>query len=192
MGLRSRRRQTPWIRPLILCALLFSLGVLVFQVIQSKTNAPFKPLLPGDTIPASLTYITADEQALTLIESAHTNPLVLVYYRGGFCNYCVAHLNELNQVNTAIQAAGYQLIAVSQDPPDILAKTKEAHGLTYQLVSDPALTGAKHFGIQHKESGRLLPHPSVFVINTRGVIVFAHTDTNYKKRLATDALLGVL
>jgi peroxiredoxin len=30
----------------------------------------------------------------------------------------------------------------------------------------------------------LLPHPAVFVVNTNGVIRFAHVDSNYKVRLA--------
>lgn len=192
MGLRSRRRRNPWIRPLIFFGLLFSFGVLSFQVIRSKTTRIATPLVQGDTIPASLTYTTANNQILNVLETASIKPLVLVYYRGDFCSYCITHLTELNSINTAIQASGYQLIAVSPDPPDIFAKTKKDHGLTYPLVSDPALTGAKKLGIQHKESGRLLPHPSVFVINNRGVIVFAHTDTNYKQRLSTDALLGLL
>jgi peroxiredoxin len=38
-------------------------------------------------------------------------------------------------------------------------------------------------------SDHILPHPSVFVVDTSGIIRFAHADTNFKVRLAASKVL---
>jgi|GEM_PF-1461135 peroxiredoxin len=192
MGLRSRRRQQSSVRKFIIIGLLISVALVVFQFVQTASDQAFKPLTKGDKIPETLQYTRVNNQPFNLLNATQEKPVVLVYYQGSFCTYCVTHLNELNQIESAIQTAGYQLIAVSPDSPSVLAKTQKENNLTYSLVSDTHMEGAKHFGIVDQDTDRKLPKPSVFVINNRGTIVFSHTDTDYKKRLSTDAILGVL
>ncbi|MDA8575935.1 redoxin domain-containing protein [Candidatus Marinamargulisbacteria bacterium] len=192
MGLRSRRRRQSSVRKFIIVGLLISVALLVFQFIQTASNQAFKPLTKGDKIPDTLQYTRINNQAVNLLNTAKEKPVVLIYYQGGSSTDCVIHLNELNQIQSDIQAAGYQLIAVSPDSTSVLDTTQKENNLIYMLASDASLQGAKHFGIIDQINGKQITKPSVFVINNRGTIVFSHTDTDYKKRLSTDAILGVL
>jgi peroxiredoxin len=104
-----------------------------------------------------------------------------------------------------------QLIAISMDQPSKLRETMQKDRLDYTLLSDSDATAAKAFGISFKvddatleklksykvdldaaagNSNHILPHPAVFVVNTRGVIRFAHVNTDYKVRLEPAKVLG--
>jgi len=192
MGLRSRRRRQSSVRKFIIIGLLISVALLVFQFVQTASNQAFKPLTKGDKIPDTLQYTRINNQAVNLLNTAKEKPVVLIYYQGGSSTDCVIHLNELNQIQSDIQAAGYQLIAVSPDSTSVLDTTQKENNLMYMLASDASLQGAKYFGIIDQINGKQITKPSVFVINNRGVIVFAHTDSNTTQRLSTDAILGVL
>ncbi len=106
---------------------------------------------------------------------------------------------------------GYQVLAVSPDQPEELRKTVDKQHLTYQLLSDsdmvlsrafgiafrvddPTLEKYSGFGIDLEQSSgcshHLLPVPAVYIVDTRGVIRFAHWDPDYKKRLDPEALLS--
>jgi peroxiredoxin len=68
-----------------------------------------------------------------------------------------------------------------------------AFGIAFR-VDDPTLEKYSGFGIDlEKSSGRshhLLPVPAVYIVDTRGVIRFAHWDPDYKKRLDPESLLS--
>ena len=67
-----------------------------------------------------------------------------------------------------------------------------AFGIAFQ-VDEATLGEYKGYGIDLEEasgeSHHLLPVPSVFLIDTDGVVRFVHYDPNYEERLENDALL---
>ncbi len=106
---------------------------------------------------------------------------------------------------------GYQLIAVSADRPSHLRRSIDRHSLTYTLLSDSAMTGARAFGLawvmppgmvtrynlinMHVADGsgldhHIVPVPGVFVLDMAGVIRFRHANPNHRERLDVKALLA--
>ncbi len=106
---------------------------------------------------------------------------------------------------------GYQLLAVSADRPSHLRRSIHRHSLTYTLLSDSAMTGARAFGLAwvmpsgmvaryklirmdvEDASGldhHIVPVPGVFVLDTAGVIRFRHANPNHRVRLDVQALLA--
>ena len=67
-----------------------------------------------------------------------------------------------------------------------------AFGLVFR-VDDPMLEKYRSFGIDLEQaSGRdhhMLPVPAVYIVDTQGIIRFAHWDADYKKRLEPEGLL---
>lgn len=167
-------------------------------------------LTVGDAAP-NVTLRTPNDAPFDLADAYSARPAMVIFYRGGWCPYCNQHLKDVAEVQNQLRDAGLQVIAISPDRPLELKKTLRKHDLPYQLLSDSdmqaaeafevafevdasTLTQYKEYGIDLEEaSGRdhhKLPVPSVYIIDTEGVIRFAHSDPDYKVRLSQKELLA--
>lgn len=143
-------------------------------------------------------------------------PAVMIFYRGGWCPYCNAHMGQLKAAEATLRQRGYEVLFMSSDRPEILFSSLkddiEKEVAHYTLLSDADAQVARAFGVafqvdaatveQYKGFGidleqtqgnaaHVLPVPSVFVIGKDGKIVFAHFDPDYKERLSAEKLLAV-
>ncbi len=169
------------------------------------------PLGEGDKAPNAMLR-RPDGQEVDLDDLYAVKPTVLIFYRGGWCPYCNTHLGQIATVESELLSMGYQILAVSPDRPEELRKTADKQGLNYLLLSDSDMVLSRAFGIAFRvddptlekysgfgidleqSSGRghhLLPVPALYIVDTRGVIRFAHWDPDYKKRLDPEELLSV-
>ncbi len=167
------------------------------------------PVEVGATAP-DIPLTRADGVAPTVHALAAEAPMVLVFYRGGWCPYCNRHLAALGAVEAELRDLGYRIHAVSIDRPEKVAEAATAADFDYALYSDADAEAARAFGLAFRvdaetyekligyginleeASGRdhhLLPVPAVFLIDREARIRFRHFNPNYKERLATDELL---
>ncbi len=168
------------------------------------------PLLVGSTVP-SLTLQTVENVSFDLTAAMAKKPTILIFYRGSWCPYCNRHFSELQEIESELVELGYQIIAISPDTPENLNQSLEKHKMNYQLLSDSKMEAAKAFGIAFKvdsptiekyekygidlkeasgEEHNLLPVPSVFLINTDGIIQFHYVNPNYSVRLKKEVILA--
>jgi peroxiredoxin len=140
-------------------------------------------------------------------------PTLLIFYRGGWCPFCSAHLGEIVMIEDDLAALGVQVLAASPDRPEKLLESIEDRDLGYQLLSDSDMTLTRNFGLAYRVDAEqaagyatsgfdlveasgyehhLLPVPAVYLIDTEGTIRFAHWDPDYRQRIATEALLGAV
>ena len=139
-----------------------------------------------------------------LYAELESGPVVLVFYRGGWCPYCTVHLRRFQRILTKFRAAGTQLIAVSPQLPDGSLLTREMNGLKFPLLSDVGNHVARRFGVAcrlpeklvglHGKLGlclalangidgrRELPFPATFVIETDRRIRSLQVDLDYAHR----------
>lgn len=172
-----------------------------------------KFLKKGDALPDTR-VLTETGQPVRLRDLVKEKPSVLIFYRGGWCPYCTEHLSALAEIEKDILAAGHQILAISPDQPSKLTSTPDRAKLGYRLFSDSSMETAKAFGITFQvpddlvkkykndyridieaASGKthhLLPHPAVYIVDTDGVIRFAHVNEDYKVRLEPDKILKAL
>ncbi len=168
------------------------------------------PLQIGDTV----SIATLNNTSPLLYQKLSEKPIVLIFYRGGWCPYCNVHLKELQGIEKNIIQKGYTLIAVSPDKSSTLNAHKSKKNLHITMVSDSDMKLAQAFGVAFKvqksmvkkyldsysidlvkDSGKnhnLLPVPSVFILNKSRVIQYVYTNANYKVRLSGAELLNVL
>lgn len=86
---------------------------------------------------------------------------------------------------------GFQILAISPDPPEKLKETAGKNELEYELLSDAKFAAAKGFGIAFQQEGRRpLPVPAVFIVGTDGRIRFQYVNPNYSVRLDGSVLLA--
>ncbi len=179
----------------------------------ANSSAETKPIAVGVVAPeANLKSLDGKDIKLRAIVKG--KPTVLIFYRGGWCPFCNAHLSELAMIEADIRKRGYQIIALSPDVPAELAKMAEKDHLSYKLYSDSTADAMKKFGVAfrvddetytkyrdnfkidlEKSSGQshhLLPVPSVFILDSAGKIIYAHSDPDYRVRLKGSELLKAL
>ena len=150
-----------------------------------------------------LTLPDALNQSTSLSTLWQRGPLVLIFYRGGWCPYCNLELRAWQQQLSALAALGAQLVAVSPQTPDNSLTTAEKNELAFPVLSDSALQAATAFGVAFEMpqplidlyssvgndlpvlngNGRwVLPLPATYVIGTDGRICYAHIESDYRER----------
>jgi len=149
---------------------------------------------------------------VTLFERLAHGPVVLSFYRGGWCPYCNLELKALQAALPRIESLGATLIAVSPQLPDESLSTVQKNALDYSVLSDLGSEVAKSFGVAFDLSeelrpiydkfghglpkvngaGWLLPIPATYVIDRDGTIALAFVDTDYRTRLEPDAIVSAL
>jgi peroxiredoxin len=140
-------------------------------------------------------------------------PLVLIFYRGGWCPYCNLELRAWQQQLPALKLRGANLVAVSPQTPDNSLSTAEKNELAFPVLSDSSLAAAKAFGVAFSLSPELvelygrvgndlpmingngewvLPLPATYVIGRDGRMAFAHIDADYRERAEPAEVLAVV
>ncbi len=189
---------------LILFSLLLTSLASVAQI--ADTPEEISPLLIGEKVPA-IQIATINEETKLLTDIVVEKPTVLLFYRGGWCPYCNAHLSAVGELSEEIQNLNYQVIAVSPDSPAKLRESIEEQKLDYTLFSDAngkliqamglAFKSPEKYGsmLQNFSAGNnpgLLPVPALFIIDTEGTILFEYISPDYKNRIEAPLLLEVL
>ena len=179
--------------------------MVTFAQVASKADS-VSPLLIGKIIPTT-TLSTAEGKSITTTELLTGKQTILIFYRGGWCPYCNAHLKELQTIESQLIGLGYQIVAVSPDEPKQLLNTFGKDSLKYQLFSDSHTELIKKMGIAFKGSEKMskmltdysagsnsegvLPAPAVFIVDKTGKIIFEYVNPDYKHRMNGKLLLGV-
>jgi peroxiredoxin len=167
-----------------------------------------RPLEFGMPAP-DITYLTAENAPIALSAFWTKKPVVLIYYRGGWCPYCTRQLMGLPRTAEKLKRMGYTTLVVGADKPESIRKYASP-GVDFEILSDHTMEGAKAFGIafhvddetvarykeveidleaESGETHHILPIPAVFIIGRDGVIHFSYANPDYKVRIANDAIL---
>jgi len=146
----------------------------------------------------------ADGNLIALGSRLNNGPVVVTFYRGGWCPYCNIALRALQSHMPEIKRLGGSLIAISPELPDQSLSTREKLALGFDVLSDHDNVVARRFGLVYRVSDaarqRLLalgrdlvahngsqtwelPITATYVINPNGLIVFAHVDADYRDRI---------
>lgn len=169
-------------------------------------------LKTGDHAP-NFTLPDATGKIVSLSETLTKSPVILTFYRGGWCPYCNLELRAYQRALPEIREAGAKLIAVSPQTPDASLTTKEKDELEFTVLSDVGGKVAHHYDLVfklqdylidlYKQSGLdvpahngndtwELPKPATFVIDQHGTIVFAHVDSDYRNRTEPSQVIKIV
>jgi len=169
-------------------------------------------LKEGDLCPAADLYDGTGAQ-VALKDLLSRGPLILVFYRGGWCPYCNLELRAYQDLLGDIEAAGGRLVAVSPETPAELLSTAEKNELGFEVLSDKGNQLAADLGlafdlpemlrplylkfgndltVRNNQAPWKLPIPATYVVGQDGRIALAHVDRDYRQRLEPQAALEVL
>ncbi len=169
--------------------------------------ASTKRLGVGDSAP-SFELPDATGKPASLKSMLAQGPVVVTFYRGGWCPYCNIQLREYQQVLPEIKAMGAQLVAISPEKPDQSLSTAEKNSLEFSVLSDAGSKAAAMFGIayeltpsiapmapmikQHNAEGTMLPLSATYVINRDGKIAYAFVNEDYRVRAEPAEIMAAL
>jgi peroxiredoxin len=155
----------------------------------------------------------AQGNVVTLASLLAQGPVVVSFYRGGWCPFCDLQLRAYQGVLEQIHDLGAELVAISPQTADYALSDVERKQLTFPVLTDKANALARRCGLVFSLSETLrglqtnfwcplpkfngdasweLPIPGTFVLDKAGVVRLAHVDPDYMKRLEPTAIVEAL
>jgi len=99
----------------------------------------------GDTAPDFILRNAVGKE-ISLKEELANGPVILTWYRGGWCPYCNLALNFLQRHLPEFRSYGAQLLAITPETPDQSMSTKEKHNLEFEALTDESNVVALQYG----------------------------------------------
>jgi peroxiredoxin/YHS domain-containing protein len=181
------------------------------QLSKRDSTLPATPMAVGDTAP-DFTLPDAKGRQVSLATLLADGPVVLTWYRGGWCPYCNKQLSDYQLSLTDMKAMKAQLVAISPQTPDNSLTTVEKNNLAFAVLSDQGNLIAKQYGLAYtlpadvvaryknhfdlaKYNGddtNQLPLTATYVIDKQGVIRYAFVNEDYTKRAEVTEILAAL
>jgi len=130
-------------------------------------------------------------------------PLVLNFFRGRWCPYCVTELESWRDLYGQLRERGALLVAISPETQRQSDFAVQQHGLPFPLLQDPGARLAEKFGLVYTvpeyhqrylksimvnlpflngEPSWRLPMPATYVIGKDGRILFAEAHADSRVR----------
>ncbi|WP_104107679.1 thioredoxin-dependent thiol peroxidase, partial [Nocardioides sp. 616] len=101
-------------------------------------------LSPGDTAPDfTLTSDTGEQVSLADLRG---RTVIVYFYPAAMTPGCTKQACDFTDSLDSLQAAGYEVVGISPDKPEKLAKFRERDGLTITLLSDPEKQTLTEYG----------------------------------------------
>ncbi len=160
------------------------------------------------------TITTADGTTVSLASLYRQGPIIVTFYRGGWCPYCNRALAGWETRMDEVRAEGARFIAISPESPEKVAATSAKANASYSIYSDTAHEASRKFRVHFKvddetrtkyensydihvdlfnASGRWeLPAPATFLIDRQGVVRWAFAEWDYTKRADIDEVLAAV
>ena len=168
-------------------------------------------LRESDTAP-DFALPNANGEIVALSQLLEDGPVVLSWYRGGWCPYCNIQLNAYNDILDEIIAAGGQLVAITPEIPDSSLSTVEKNNLKFEVLSDLGNKVAEQFRIAYtlsteiipiyrehiglaafnNDNSNILPLAATYIIDSDQIITYAFIEADYKKRAEPADIIKVL
>ena len=165
----------------------------------------------GDIAP-NFTLTNAKGEEVTLQDYLAKGPVVLTWYRGGWCPYCNLTLNSLQEALPQFKAEGASLLALTPEQPDKSMTTKEKNELAFEILSDVGNNVAREYGIVYKltdgvaeiyqdgfdlhgyngDESNELPLAATYIIDQTGLIQYAFLDAEYRNRAEPSEIITTL
>jgi peroxiredoxin len=146
---------------------------------------------------------------------AEDGPLVVSFFRGGWCPYCRSELRALQGALPDIEGLGATLVAITPDTGAALAAAKQANNLSYHVLSDVDFGVSLTFGLAFRVPDAikdlytrrgvdlgarhgnslgtwLLPIPATYVVDRSGIIRHADLDVDFRRRMEPADIVRML
>ena len=152
---------------------------------------------------------------ISLKELRKKGPVVLIFYRGYWCPYCTRELQILEDSLALIREKGAEIIAITPEKQDGVAKMIDKTKASYSIITDDDMKIMKAYDVayqvddktvsRYKMSGIdlasnngqkpgsiFLPVPAVYIVGKDGEIKYRFFDPDYRNQALVKDILSNL
>jgi len=161
----------------------------------------------------NFSLVNHNGESIELNDLLNKGPVIVSFYRGGWCPYCNLELKALNDYLAQFKTQSAQLIDISPQLPDETLSTTQKNELDFDVLSDVSNKVAEQFGLLFTLDERIqalytqfgidfehyygdksfkLPLPATYVINQEGVITYAFLNEDYTLRAEPIDIMAAL
>lgn len=189
-------------------ASLITLVAATVTTLAATAQSTQQGLRQGDKAP-DFTLTDQNGSPTNLYQLLEKGPVVLNWYRGGWCPVCNISLKGLSDKAAQIGQLGATLVAITPEKSDKSLTTIEKNELLFTVVSDTNNHVARTYDLVFKldpqtakayEEGfglslyngntdAELPIPATYIIDQKGIIRYAYVNPAYKTRANPDEIL---
>ncbi|MEO1091552.1 MAG: peroxiredoxin-like family protein [Pseudomonadota bacterium] len=140
-------------------------------------------------------------------------PLVVAFFRGGFCPFCRATLVAYDRLVEPVADLGGTIVGILPERTEVLAETRATCGVRMPLLSDERGALARMVDVQfpmpaelvalyeqlgtnladrNAGAGWTLPVPAVFLVAPDGNVIASFADADSTRRAEPEAVLDAL
>jgi peroxiredoxin len=123
-------------------------------------------------------------------------PVLLKFFRGHWCPYCVGELGRWQEMRPALDALGVEMVTVCADTADEIRAGRRKHGLDAVMLPDPTLTITDRFGLRNPKNfaprpGVIipLPIPTTILVDADGIVRWTDQAGDYMRRSDPERVL---
>ena len=179
---------------------LFATGI-------EQSILPVGAKIPDFTLPDATGRVVKSSDLLAL------GPLIIDFFRGRWCPYCVTELEAWRDLYSIVRERGGLLVAISPQTIRQSDFMQDQHGIPFPLLRDEGCTVADQFGLayqvqpfqqQHyrsmlvnlpfvngEQSWKLLV-PATYVVDRDGTVLFAEAHADFRVRPEPEDVLPYL
>lgn len=157
--------------------------------------------------------INALENNVELTELLYDGPIVITFYRGGWCPYCNLELQSYQDSLPQIKALGATLVAITPELPDASLSTTEKNNLEFEVLTDLNSDYSHQIGLAYTLSPEIIdlynlngldvakhngenqfdiPLAATLIVDTDRIIKYAFVDTDYTVRAEPTEVIQAL
>jgi peroxiredoxin len=139
--------------------------------------------------------------------------LVLCFFRGRWCPFCVGQMEAMNLVVPQIEQAEAALVAISPQTVQQTFFMRDQHRLRFPLLSDAGNKVARQFGLTYRvpvpqeavfrrafvnlpftngDQSWELPIPATYILDRDGTVLYASANEDYTERPEPAEILNFL
>jgi peroxiredoxin len=139
--------------------------------------------------------------------------LVLCFFRGRWCPFCVGQMEAMNLIVPEIEQAGAMLVAISPQTVKQSFFMHDQHKLRFPLLSDSGNKTARQFGLTYRvpqlqeavyrrafvnlpftngDESWELPIPATYILDRDGTVLYASANEDYTERPEPSEIISLL
>jgi peroxiredoxin len=160
-------------------------------------------ILPVGAVAPEFTLNDASGRPVRSDDLLALGPLVIKFFRGRWCSYCVTELEAWRDLYGTLREGGAFLVAISPQTERQSDFMAGQHGLPFPLLSDPGCALAEKFGLVYTvpeyfreyylsimvnlpfingEPSWRLPLPATYVVSPAGRVVLGEAHADFRVR----------
>jgi peroxiredoxin len=168
--------------------------VLVVSIASSALAAEPGPQV-GQRFPHELAAPDQSGKAQTLETVMGEKGVAIFFVRSAdWCPFCMGQLVDVNRHFARFKALGLNVVSVSVDDIDEIAKFAGAQKIEYTMLADPAGAINLSLGIRDEQypvgsAAFGVPRPTLYVLDRSGTIRLRYMEPTYRTRPDLDGVL---